>query len=289
MDVSFYLSPERHSRSFPDWDMKPGHFSIPSPFCIPKGKPAARFSKDTPGTHIHTKHSSLRTAAGILQCPFLQPDRQSISARSQSCTTLLKKWNYSSSAKSSSVFFFSAVSVSSVFFIHFRLTLSYFLVYLQADQTLASAAFSILPEARELHNPLISPKDNIWQQDRPPAAPVAIQADQYLAGAVCCPGDNEQGWMDGQRIWEEDLDTATHPVCQHYGSSGPNVYSLALTHSCLVICLWASPLQTHTRIKGNVFNILSNIGIYSVLLDYKSKREKTGHTWKNAVLASTCN
>lgn len=155
-------------------------------------------------------------------------------------------------------FLFSVVSVSSVFFIHFSLTLSHFLLYLQADQTLASAAFSVLPEARELHNPLISPKDNIWQQDRPPAAPVAVQADQYLAGAACCPGDNEQGWTDGQRIWEEDLDTATHPVCQHCGSSGPNVYSLAITHSCLVICLWASPTQTHTHVKGNVFNILSN-------------------------------
>lgn len=50
-------------------------------------------------------------------------------------------------------------------------------------------------------------KDNIWQQDRPPAAPVAVQADQYLAGAACCPGDNEQGWTDGRWIWEEDLET----------------------------------------------------------------------------------
>lgn len=72
MDVSFYLSLERHSWSFPDWDMKPEHSSIPSPSCIPKGMPAARLSKDTSGTHIHTKHSSLRTAVGILRCPSIQ-------------------------------------------------------------------------------------------------------------------------------------------------------------------------------------------------------------------------
>lgn len=39
---------------------------IPSPSCIPKGMPAVCFSKDTTGTHIHTKHSSPGTAAGIL-------------------------------------------------------------------------------------------------------------------------------------------------------------------------------------------------------------------------------
>lgn len=65
--------------------------------------------------------------------------------------------------------------------------------------------------------------------------------------------------MDG---WTVDLrgglGNSTHPVCQCCGSSGPNVYSLAIAHSCLVICLWASPRQTHTSIDGNVFNILSN-------------------------------
>eukprot|EP00064_Thunnus_orientalis_P003401 superscaffoldBa00000276_g3410 len=58
--------------------MKPEHSSIPSPPYIPKGMPAARLSKDTPGTHIRTKYCSLRTAAGILQCPSPQPDLHSI-------------------------------------------------------------------------------------------------------------------------------------------------------------------------------------------------------------------
>lgn len=91
MDVSFYLSLERYSWSFSDWDMKPEHLSIPSPSCAPKGRPAACLSKDTPGTHIRTKHSSQRTAAGTLQCPSVQPDLHSISGEFQRCTTPLKQ------------------------------------------------------------------------------------------------------------------------------------------------------------------------------------------------------
>lgn len=72
--------------------------------------------------------------------------------------------------------------------------------------------------------------------------------------------------MDG---WTEDLRgglgrRSASPVCQRYGSSGPNVYSLALTHSCLV----ELPLgQAHTHTT----NILSNAAISSLPLDFREK------------------
>lgn len=144
MDVSFYSSLERHSWSFPDWDMKPEHSSIPSPSCIPKGTPAARFSKDTSGTHFCTKHSSPRTAAGILPVsvhtarpplnfwwvPRLHNTSEIVASLLELISRLLK-------------LFLSVVSISFGFSHAFSFhSFLFFLLYQQADQTLASAGFS---------------------------------------------------------------------------------------------------------------------------------------------------
>lgn len=157
MDVSFYLSLERHSWSLSDWDMKPELSSIPSSSCIPKGMPAAQVSKDTPGTHILTKHSSPRTAAGILQCPSIQPDHRFTSSvpglhTFQTVALLL---------------LFILVlqnphqNFPSLLFQYPLFSLCTFLLYRPADQTLASAAFSIPPEVRESEaTPSQKPKGN---------------------------------------------------------------------------------------------------------------------------------
>lgn len=49
--------------------------------------------------------------------------------------------------------------------------------------------------------------------------------------------------MDGGRI----CGGVAQPACQRYGSSGPNVYSLALTRSWMVISLRTSSTKTATR------------------------------------------
>lgn len=137
--------------------MKPELSSIPSSSCIPKGMPAAQVSKDTPGTHILTKHSSRRTAAGILQCPSIQPDHRFTSSvpglhTFQTVALLL---------------LFILVlqnphqNFPSLLFQYPLFSLCTFLLYRPADQTLASAAFSIPPEVRERvkQHPLKSQKE----------------------------------------------------------------------------------------------------------------------------------